>query len=80
MKEHSRVRVCPKDKATIEHLNFDGPFYCDEGPQAEDVVICCQSCKCEQGRQPLHVWFESAYCLARGIKCRHGSSTSEAVY
>ena len=67
MKEHSRVRGCPKDKATIEHLNFAGPFYWDEGLQAEDIVICCASCNSSRGVKPLPVWFESAYCVARGI-------------
>jgi len=67
MKEHPRARGCPKDKATIEHLNFDGPFYWDEGLKAEDIVICCQSCNASRGIKPLHVWFESAYCLARRI-------------
>ena len=70
MKEHPRVRGCPRDKATIEHLNFDGPFYWDEGLHAEDVVICCQSCNASRGDKPLHTWFESAYCLARGINAR----------
>jgi hypothetical protein len=70
MKEHPRVRGCPRDKATIEHLNFDGPFYWDEGLHAEDVVICCQSCNASRGDKPLHAWFESAYCLARGINAR----------
>ena len=67
MKEHSRIRGCPKDKATIEHLNFEGPFHWDEGLQAEDVVICCQSCNASRRDKPLRAWFESAYCIARGI-------------
>ena len=67
MKEHSRIRGCPKDKATIEHLNFEGPFYWDEGLKAEDIVICCQSCNASRRDKPLRVWFESAYCIARGI-------------
>jgi hypothetical protein len=67
MKQHPRTRGCPKDKATIEHLNFEGPFYWDEGLQSEDVVICCQSCNASRRDKPLPVWFESTYCLARGI-------------
>ena len=67
MKEHSRIRGYPKDKATIEHLNFDGPFYWHEGLKAEDIVICCRSCNASRGDQPLRAWFKSAYCLARGI-------------
>lgn len=30
------------DCATIEHLNFDGPFY---GLQIDDIVICCGNVK-----------------------------------
>ena len=67
MQEYPRTKGCPKDKATIEHLNFDGPFYWDDGLNAEDIVICCASCNSSRGDKPLHVWFESAYCLARGI-------------
>ena len=67
MKEHSRFRGCKKDKATIEDLNFDGPFYWDEGLKVEDIVICCASCNASRGDKPLHAWFESAYCIARGI-------------
>jgi hypothetical protein len=67
MKQYPRTKGCPKDKATIEHLNFDGPFYWDDGLKAVDIVICCASCNSSRGVKPLPVWFESAYCAARGI-------------
>jgi hypothetical protein len=67
MQEYPRTKGCPKDKATIEHLNFDGPFYWDDGLKAEDIVICCASCNSSRGVKLLPVWFESAYCVARGI-------------
>ncbi|MBA4313162.1 MAG: HNH endonuclease [Chlorobiaceae bacterium] len=56
-----------KDCATIEHLNFDGPFYWDEDLQIEDVVICCGSCNSSRGAKKLSEWFRTKYCIARNI-------------
>jgi hypothetical protein len=57
----------PRDSATIEHLNFDGPFFWDEGLLAVDVVMCCGSCNSSRGQKPLADWFASAYCIERTI-------------
>lgn len=67
MQNHPGVRGCQKDKATIEHLNFDGPLYWGEGLVAEDIVICCGSCNSSRGTKALDVWFNSSYCIARSI-------------
>src|SRR5688572_29072863 len=62
------------DWATIEHLNFNGPFYWKDGLQAEDVVICCGSCNSSRGVKELREWFKSDYCMSRGINERTVSS------
>jgi hypothetical protein len=56
-----------KDCATIEHLNFDGPFYWGEGLQTEDIVICCGSCNSSRGIKKLSDWFRTKYCFSRNI-------------
>jgi len=56
-----------KDCATIEHLNFDGPFYCSKGLQLEDIVICCGQCNSSRGIKRLSDWFKTKYCLTRNI-------------
>ena len=53
--------------ATIEHLNFDGPFYWDDGLRAEHIVICCGSCNSSRGIKKLRHWFTSSYCIERNI-------------
>lgn len=55
------------DQATIEHLNFDGPFYVWDGLKKEDVVICCRGCNSSRGTQGLWDWFRSDYCVTRRI-------------
>ncbi len=56
------------DCATIEHLNFDGPFYWDEeGFNAEDIVICCGSCNSSRGAKRLAAWFQTRYCIEQNI-------------
>ena len=56
-----------RDCATIEHLNFDGPFYWKDGIQIEDVVICCGSCNSSRGIKKLLDWFKTKYCIDRDI-------------
>jgi len=56
-----------KDSATIEHLNFDGPFYWKDGLQIEDIVIVCSSCNSSRGIKPLFDWFKASYCRERNI-------------
>jgi hypothetical protein len=67
MNDHLGVKGSPKDKATIEHLNFDGPFYWSEGLKAEDIVICCQSCNSSRGVKKLSDWFSCNFCKERNI-------------
>lgn len=56
-----------RDWATIEHLNFAGPFYWKDGLQAEEIVICCGSCNSSRGVKKLPDWFSSPYCIERNI-------------
>jgi hypothetical protein len=55
------------DMATIEHLNFDKPFYVKYGLMIEDIVICCSACNSSRGVKRLWDWFKSAYCRERNI-------------
>ncbi|MBU6414853.1 HNH endonuclease [Patescibacteria group bacterium] len=63
MKEYLHTIGSPKDKATIEHLNFDGPFYWKKGLKESDIVICCQSCNSSRGEKKLVGWFKTQYCI-----------------
>jgi hypothetical protein len=56
-----------QDSATIEHLNFHGPFYWKEDLDIKDVVICCGSCNSSRGIKKLRDWFKSKYCIERNI-------------
>jgi hypothetical protein len=67
MQEYPGVKGCPSDKATIEHLNWNGPFRWSKGLKEEDLVICCGSCNSSRGQKLLTAWFASSYCLQRGI-------------
>jgi hypothetical protein len=67
MKRYLGILGSAKDKATIEHLNRKGPFYWNDGLKAEDLVICCQSCKSSRGTKRLSDWFKSDYCVERRI-------------
>jgi hypothetical protein len=67
MQEYAGVMGCPSDKATIEHLNWDGPFSWWAGLKEEDLVICCGSCNSSRGQTSLPTWFASSYCVQRGI-------------
>lgn len=54
-------------QATIEHLNFDGPFYWNKGLEKADLVICCRSCNSSRGKKKLYNWLRSAYCSKKKI-------------
>lgn len=56
------------DSATIEHLNFDGPFSWNCGLQARDIVLCCGSCNSSRGEKKLTEWFKTQYCIDRNIR------------
>jgi hypothetical protein len=55
------------DCATIEHLNFEGPFYWDDGLRIEDIVICCGQCNSSRGTKRLLDWFGMKYCISNNI-------------
>jgi hypothetical protein len=61
------VRTNHQDCATIEHLNFDGPFYWKKGLQIEDIVICCGKCNSSRGIKKLQDWFKTKYCIDKNI-------------
>ncbi len=56
--------------ATIEHLNFDGPFYWLKGLKECDIVICCKSCNSSRGVKRLPDWFKTPYCIDNNINAR----------
>jgi len=53
--------------ATIEHLNFDGPFYWREQLRADDIVLCCGSCNSSRGKKHLTDWFATVYFIKKNI-------------
>jgi len=67
MQEYAGVMGCPRDKATVEHLNRNGPFYWSRGLQEKELVICCGGCNSSRGKKRLADWFLSSYCLHNGI-------------
>lgn len=56
-----------KNSATLEHLNYNGPFHWDKGLKIEDVAYCCGSCNSSRGEKKLMDWFKTEYCLERNI-------------
>lgn len=50
------------DWATIEHLNHLPPW---DNP--DTIAICCGSCNSSRGRRPIVEWFQSEYCIEKGI-------------
>ena len=67
MQEHAGIKGCPSDKSTIEHLNWEGPFFWADGLQEADLVICCGSCNSSRGQKTHVEWFASGYCKLKGI-------------
>jgi len=79
MKTHAEIKAARAqraDEATIEHLNFDGPFYVRDGLKKEDLVICCRGCNSSRGERRLLDWFKSDYCVSRNI---NKDTVAEAV-
>jgi hypothetical protein len=64
---HPFVHGSRTDCATIEHLNFDGPFYWSDGLQVDDIAICCGSCNSSRGIKTLPDWFKAPYCVKKNI-------------
>ena len=56
-----------KASATIEHLNYNGPFNWKDGLQLDDIAICCFQCNSSRGKKKLQDWFKSKYCIERNI-------------
>jgi hypothetical protein len=67
MNTYAESKGVRRDWATIEHLNFNGPFYVRDGLRKEDVVICCHSCNSSRGKKALQDWFQTKYCIDRNI-------------
>src|SRR5262245_29258362 len=61
------ARTEQRDCATIEHLNFDGPFCWWDGLHADDIVLCCGSCNSSRGIKKLTDWFTTQYCIEKNI-------------
>ena len=55
------------DSATIEHLDFDGPFYWGDSLKPENIVMACGSCNSSRGVKRLSKWLESEYCANKRI-------------
>ena len=67
MQTYVGVRGTRPDMATIEHLSHEPPFYWKDGLKAEGIAICCGSCNASRGAKTHEEWFQSQYCLERGI-------------
>ncbi|MGC2287882.1 MAG: hypothetical protein WA542_21715 [Candidatus Acidiferrum sp.] len=70
MKTHAEIKAAQgqrADEATIEHLNFAGPFYVRDGLKKEDLVLCYRGCNSSRGERRLLDWFKTDYCLSRNI-------------
>jgi hypothetical protein len=76
--EYPGVIGCPGDKATIEHLNQNGPFTWPALVE-EDLVICCGSCNSSRGGQNLTDWFASPYCVQRRISGSLGDQANDSI-
>ena len=67
MKVYPNTKGTPGDKATIEHLSPDPPFYWADGMKKSSIVICCGSCNSSRNDKSLLDWFKTPYCLDRNI-------------
>jgi uncharacterized Fe-S cluster protein YjdI len=63
---HVKLKPYTRDKgtnkATIEHMNNDGPY-----DKEWNIAICCNSCNSRKGSMKLFDWFESPYCKKNNI-------------
>lgn len=50
------------NKATIEHMNNDGPY-----DQEFNISICCNSCNSSKAQMSLLKWFKTPYCKEKNI-------------
>ena len=70
IKAYIGVTGCFRDKATIEHLNRNGPFYWSDRLQEKHLVVVCHQCNASRGKKRLSEWFKSSYCLNNKINAR----------
>ena len=71
MTAYPHIRGAPTaNAATIEHLAGLPLYplrYEQTGFDTGSIAICCGSCNSSRGGFPITDWFETAYCLERGI-------------
>ena len=69
MKQYKNIKGCFRDKATIEHISYNGPFYWDNGKgvKEEHLAICCGSCNSSRGPKKISNWFKLEYCIKNNI-------------
>ena len=65
-----------KDKASIEHLDENGPGLWKDGLTEEGLAFCCRSCNSSRGKLSLLNWFQKPYCRGRAI---NGNTVAEPV-
>jgi 5-methylcytosine-specific restriction endonuclease McrA len=61
LKEYRGIIGTPKDKATFEHIDNDGPS------EKWNVAMCCQSCNSSKKERRLKEWLNSSYCKKKNI-------------
>lgn len=70
LKRYTDAGASPDTRATIEHLNRNGPFYWSDGLREEHLVIACARCNSSRGRKRLAEWFESPYSAVKRISAK----------
>jgi len=61
LREQPHVSGVPKNKATWEHIDNDGPN------SVTNVARCCGACNSSKGTQTLLRWLDSEYCKKKKI-------------
>jgi len=74
MKEYPHTKGTPKDKATWEHIDNNGPN------SESNVVLCCQSCNSSKGTKKISPWLKSSYCKKKKITKRTISRAVKRSY
>ncbi len=62
LREYSHTKGNPRDKATWEHIDNDGPN------SELNIARCCNACNASKGTKKLADWLESPYCKEKRIK------------
>jgi hypothetical protein len=63
MKDYPHTKGTPRDKATWEHIDNDGP-----SDSELNVARCCAACNASKGTKKLADWLESPYCREKKVK------------